>query len=150
MAKIKIKKRDMQPNDYHAWKMKNCYGKKCKGCPFEKVTCTVGEDCWVNNKDLFSDKFLDQEVEIERQEFTSKEVKLLSMLRKQYRWIARDKDGTINVYADKPTKGKEKGWWDDCTNDYFNLACFGCEFASISWEDEEPVDFRSIIKKGVK
>lgn len=40
-------------------------GKNCTKCPFHFVKCTYDENCWIKNKDLYSDKFLDQEIEIE-------------------------------------------------------------------------------------
>lgn len=42
------------------------YGHGCIKCPFNVVNCTYWYDeCWINHKDLYSDKFLDQEIEIE-------------------------------------------------------------------------------------
>lgn len=39
----------------------------CTDCPIKAVKCFVStnEYSWVNNKDMYSDKFLDQEIEIE-------------------------------------------------------------------------------------
>lgn len=42
------------------------YDKDCLNCPFHNVHCnTFYEKCWVYHKDLYSDKFLDQEIEVE-------------------------------------------------------------------------------------
>lgn len=43
------------------------YGKGCicSACPFQNVSCTDWrEEGWIYHKDLYSDKFLDQEIEI--------------------------------------------------------------------------------------
>ena len=38
----------------------------CFDCPFYRVSCLYDKDnkCWIDNKDLYSDKFLDQKIEI--------------------------------------------------------------------------------------
>lgn len=62
----KKKLRDLTVEDFKKWKHKMC--KKydgCKGCPFFVTMCNSNYDKnWLNHKDLYSDKFLDQEVEV--------------------------------------------------------------------------------------
>ena len=65
----KVKLRDLTEEQYQKWILKNCdnYDDKCEGCPFQKVYCDRNpniDDWWIRNKDLYSDKFLDQEIEI--------------------------------------------------------------------------------------
>lgn len=67
--KKKVKLRDLTEEQFNKWILKNCdnYDDKCEGCPFQKVYCDRNpniDDWWIRNKDLYSDKFLDQEVEI--------------------------------------------------------------------------------------
>lgn len=63
LPKKKKKLRDITIEEYTTWKTKNC--SKCKNCIFKNVNCSeYSAGCWINNKDLYSDKFLDQEVEI--------------------------------------------------------------------------------------
>lgn len=57
----KKKLRDLTMKEYQKWKVKNC-PTCCDSCPFYDVVCSG--DNWVSCKDLYSDKFLDQEVEI--------------------------------------------------------------------------------------
>ena len=45
------------------WRDKNC-NYMCGKCPFSHVVCDC-LDSWINNKDLYSDEFLDQEIEVE-------------------------------------------------------------------------------------
>ncbi len=68
--KKKVKLRDLTEEQFNKWVKNNCpkYDDYCRGCPFQKVKCDNREkmnDGWYLNKDLYSDKFLDQEVEIE-------------------------------------------------------------------------------------
>ena len=65
----KVKLRDLTEEQYNERIKNHCkdYGDNCKGCPFCKVRCDNGEndDIWIKNKDLYSDKFLNQKIEIE-------------------------------------------------------------------------------------
>lgn len=60
----KKKLRDLTMEEYKKWLSKNCNG-ICGKCIFSCVYCGMHGNCWVNNKDLYSDKFLDQEIEVE-------------------------------------------------------------------------------------
>lgn len=61
----KKKLRDLTYDEMCKWKEKNCTSIICdKSCLFYNVICTCVNNCWINHKDLYSDKFLDQEVEI--------------------------------------------------------------------------------------
>lgn len=68
--KKKVKLRDLTEEQFKKWFKNNCpkYDDYCRGCPFQKVKCVNREkknDSWYLNKDLYSDNFLDQEIEIE-------------------------------------------------------------------------------------
>ena len=58
----KKKLRDLTEKEWFEWKDKNC--NKCDKCVFRYVDC-VTKNSWINHKDLYSDKFLDQEIEVE-------------------------------------------------------------------------------------
>lgn len=73
---IKKKLKDLTFEEYKDWKEENCMGKDCSRCAFGCVNCSWfpdeytcggdgGDTCWINNKDSYSDKFLNQEIEIE-------------------------------------------------------------------------------------
>ena len=67
-GKKKVKFRDITKKQFETWRAKNCYYTKCVNCPFSKVYCDLSsKDNWINNKDLYSDKFLNQEIEIEEE-----------------------------------------------------------------------------------
>lgn len=85
--KITKKLRDVTPEETQKWYRKNC-DNHCRGCIFDDVYCCVITDNhqWVNNKDLYSDKFLDQTIEIEVSDILTKEEKeYLSAVIKPFR-----------------------------------------------------------------
>lgn len=84
--KKKIKLRDLTEEQYWKYNKKGCYT-TCDKCMFRLVNCTNhDEDCWIHHKDLYSDKFLDQEIEIEVEPiFTDKERKYLHNLLKPFK-----------------------------------------------------------------
>ena len=60
----KVKLRDLTVEQFKKWIGENCNrGDYCKDCPFRCIECY--DTFWLGCKDMFSDKFLDQEVEIE-------------------------------------------------------------------------------------
>lgn len=60
----KKKLRDLTPEEYNKWIKKNCNG-ECGECIFRTSACDEDKNyCWIHNKDLYSDKFLDQEIEV--------------------------------------------------------------------------------------
>lgn len=75
--KIKKKLRDLTKEEYQDYKKDGCNSNtECSKCIFGSVNCTSeDEGCWVLNKDTYSDKFLDQEVEIEVPDILTKEEK---------------------------------------------------------------------------
>lgn len=68
---------------------------------------------------------------------------ILKNIDSKYKWIARDKDGCLNVYETKPTKSIRAGYWESDTYKPINL--FPSLFASISWEDKEPYNINNLI-----
>ena len=73
----KVRLRDLTWKQYTEWVENHCqeYNEYCDKCPFQKVKCENDggqNSLWINNKDLYSDKFLDQEIEIEVEENNGK------------------------------------------------------------------------------
>ena len=61
----KVKLKDLTKEQYIS-RFKNYCDLHCEHCPFEAVLCDYQyERCWFNHKNLYSDKFLDQEIEVE-------------------------------------------------------------------------------------
>lgn len=83
--KVKKKLRDLTPEEYRNWRTKYCIGhidcsssshSTCDDCPFTSVICNGSDKkIWVNNKDLYSDKFLNQEIELEKPDILTKKEK---------------------------------------------------------------------------
>lgn len=63
--KKKVKLRDLTEEQYKNWYENNCYKVECEDCIFCNVYCRWANDCRANQKDLYSDKFLDQEIGVE-------------------------------------------------------------------------------------
>ena len=68
-------------------------------------------------------------------EFTNDEKIIARNIDKNYKWMARDSDGNLCVYEEKPRKRKGGGWYSD---GYKYIAYFNHLFSAIKWEDEEP------------
>ena len=67
---MKKKIRDLTSEEYREWERKNCSRIVCLVCPFNYVNCNK---MWVNHKDMYSNKFLDQEVDIPSPHILDKE-----------------------------------------------------------------------------
>ena len=62
----KKKLRDLTEEEWFEWKDKNCNSDNCTKCIFDMVYCNkANPKGWIYHKDLYSDKFLDQEIEVE-------------------------------------------------------------------------------------
>ena len=66
LPKKKKKLRDLTVEEYEKCLAKYCKNGHidCKGCIFSGTDCSI-KFGWINHKDLYSDKFLDQEIEVE-------------------------------------------------------------------------------------
>lgn len=87
--KREIKLRELTKEQWDNWIENNCNLKMdCKNCPIYNTYCDSSEDenCWINHKDIYSDKFLNQEVEIEIPDILDeKEKEYLSNVIKPFR-----------------------------------------------------------------
>ena len=66
---------------------------------------------------------------------------LESLIERGYKYIARDSEGSIYVYSDKPIK---RDWcWFGIDTDYGkskNISLVSSLFTDIEWKDEEPFE----------
>ena len=63
--KIKKKLKYLTPEEFYNWEKENCDHTECNACPFKSANCNLyDENSWVNHKELFSNEFLNQELEI--------------------------------------------------------------------------------------
>lgn len=89
---MKIKLRDMTFEQYEEWRVKKCV--VCESCIFKNVKChRLYDNVWVKHKDLYSDKFLDQEIEIDEPILTDEEREYLRAVIKPFRsrtsWVIK-------------------------------------------------------------
>ena len=78
-----------------------------------------------------------------KKEFTDDELCILRNIDKEYKWIAKDRDGDLWIYTNKPKKEYDR-YWKDCSSSkslsFEPLDIFkNSLFTEIKWEDEEPV-----------
>lgn len=57
-------------------------------------------------------------------------------------WVARDEDGDLYLYNEKPYKSRHS--WNCGDIDYFTIEYL---FPEVKWEDEEPTEVELIIKQ---
>ena len=61
----KKKLRDLTKEEWDKWLEKNCKNNICDKCIFNNVVCSDADCSWVNHKYLYSDAFLNKEIEVE-------------------------------------------------------------------------------------
>ena len=77
----------------------------------------------------------------EKPKLTEDEKVILRNVPKHYKWIARDKNGCLCVYASKPEKGITM--WEDSSG--LPMIPFVHLFQFIQWEDEEPYSIEELL-----
>ena len=85
---MKIKLKDLTYEQYREWQNENCYNPNtnCEKCIFYNVSCdSYLNSCWINHKELYSETFLNQEVEFEEPFLTDEERDYLSVVIKPFR-----------------------------------------------------------------
>ena len=71
---VKKKLRDVTPEEFNDWRNKNC--NNCFDCVFKTVNCSLKKEySWTSNKKIFSNEFLNQEIEVEVPDILTKEEK---------------------------------------------------------------------------
>ena len=69
---------------------------------------------------------------------------ILRIMNKDFKYMARDKNGDLWVYGVKPVKKEKDGQWWDPDN---GLLPFSGLFQFIKWEDEEPYLIEDLLKE---
>ena len=86
--------------------------------------------------------------EAEKWKFTEDEKVILRNLSKEFCCIARDEDGNLWLYKEKPHKNidfiiPDKIWVGG--GEYIDFTIYNHLFQCIQWSDEEPCEFRKFI-----
>lgn len=77
-------------------------------------------------------------------ELTDAEKVILNNLPEGYNYIARDSDGELFIYEDKPKKYRNT--WSD--NEYYkSMELFNDLFKFIKWEDDKPYSIEELLKE---
>ena len=80
------------------------------------------------------------------------EAVILSFLPTKWRWLVRDKNGDLVLFARKPRKKQSRGFWvlqDPKYSDRIELP-YRQMFKSIRWSDEEPTNIDKLLKENIK
>lgn len=77
--------------------------------------------------------------------FTNDEKAIARNIDKNYKWIARDRDGNLCAYEERPKKEGDN-WFSD---GYEYIYYFNHLFSAIQWEDEEPTRISDIYNPQV-
>ena len=70
---------------------------------------------------------------------------ILENIDKDYKWIARDKDGDLYIFVEKPIR-RTANWDDGIISNEF--CCYKHLFQFITWEDTEAYNIEELLKGG--
>lgn len=78
---------------------------------------------------------------------TEDEKVILRNIDKKYKWFARDADGGLYVYCEKPIKIITKWASSDAFGFPYELTAFSHLFQFIKWEDKYPYLIEDLLKE---
>lgn len=107
-----------------------CSNTPCELCMFDSCGKHIGRS------QACADRFYEwaESEYVEKPTLTTKEKKFLDLLLPNYKYIAREKNGFLLVYTEKPIKILETWGLANCA--LMNM--LDIKFDFIKWEDEEP------------
>lgn len=120
----------------------SCVGvNKATGKPTKSADISCEECLRHDERNICGKKLLRQWAEseyIEKPVISQGDRAFLEYLKEEYKYIARDKNGELFIYEEKPRKLDDKLCWN-CSNDLFCLnPRFSVQFPMVKWSDEEP------------
>ena len=82
-----------------------------------------------------------------KKQFSQDTLNFFKCIDKKYEWIARDEDGEVWLFKNKPKKNANGIW--DATGDDFESATLVnlLLFKEILWEDEEPIYIDEYVER---
>ena len=81
-----------------------------------------------------------------KKEFTDDELCILRNIDKKYKWVARDKDGGVCIFSEKPYR-EDDAWGNEIHTPYNDFNCYNHLFDQILWEDEEPIRIDDYVER---
>lgn len=144
---IKIKLKDICPSQYDKW-TQGCDNRECKNCPLRVVNCSAssGNYSWIHDKGNFSDKFLNNEIEIS---IPNDDKATLRLLPNRFKYIARNRGGELHAYTDRPyifSKDGEGIIWGS-VKEFASMAAYNDYFKYIKSTDQEPTLIEDLLKE---
>lgn len=145
---IKIKLKDITKEQYDKWAL-GCENRECYNCPLRIVNCgdSYCNYSWIHDREYFSDKFLNQEIELP---VPADDKTILRFIPKKYKYIARDSSGDVHVYELKPyifaKDDKGRISWGS-VGDLKSLAALNNYFKYIKSTDNEPTLIEDLLKE---
>lgn len=121
-------------------KVVNCDNINCKQCLFN---FDDDYDCYCDENNI--EQWAESEY-VEKPTITSREKNFLDLLLPNYKYIAKDKNGFLLAYTEKPIKILETWGMANCA--LINM--FDIKFDFIKREDEEPWRIEDLKKLEVK
>lgn len=104
------------------WRDAICHGKKCKGCP---------------------GRFIEWSEQEAMPDLTMLEEEVLKRIGQPFKYIARDEDGKLFVYYQKPRKGNSM-WMSDYHHGHLPLTGL---FDWITFDDKKPRRIDDFVKR---
>ena len=75
-----------------------------------------------------------------------KHLAIIDLIAPNFRWVARDRTGTLIVAETKPFK-KDGSWIWHSEKPIGEMSIFNDMFESIKWEDEKPIGLNKLVQK---
>ena len=103
------------------------------------------------SKDIVAVYELNEVWKREELTITEDEKAILRNLPEKFKWIARDENGKLCIYRNKP--GRLQRVWsgeEDGEDDFEYLNLFNHLFQMIRWEDDEPWKIEDLLRLDVK
>lgn len=122
----------------------SCVGvNKATGKPTKCADISCEECLRHDERNICGQKLLRQWAEsecIEKPVISKRDRMFLEYLEKEYKYIARDKNGELFIYEKKPRKLDDKVCWNsNCSKDLFCLdSRFSVQFPMVKWSDDKP------------
>lgn len=135
ISKITNNGRDFSVNK-HNHEIKMCCASNCSECLFDiskGFTCACGMTNWLLSE------YKEQSVKVSKLEYEL--LKFWSC--KEYKYIARDKNGDISIYLDEPDKDILIEFWH---GKEYEFTLFNKLFKFVKWEDLEPTSIKEVLE----
>ena len=106
-------------------KICSCGDIECENCAFydSHANCSIKVKIWSESE------------YVEKPKISKRDRGFLECIKESYRYMARDMDGEVYVYQNRPHK-KIDEWGNG--EEVQHISCFKVDFLMVKWEDEEP------------